>query len=56
LHGLGSSRLESLAIAPQLPKSYCLCLFDLSGSGKSEGEFITYGLKEKDDICKYDEI
>ena len=52
LHGLGSSRLEALHIAQALPKQYCFCMFDLSGSGKSEGEFITYGLKEQEDIGK----
>lgn len=25
-------------------------MFDLSGSGKSQGEYITYGLKEQEDI------
>lgn len=35
LHGLGSSRLEALALVQQLPRNYCLCMFDMSGSGKS---------------------
>ena len=47
LHGLGSSRLEALSIAQNLPKHYSLCMFDMSGSGKSQGEFVTYGLKEQ---------
>ncbi len=25
-------------------------MFDMSGSGKSEGDFTTYGLKESEDI------
>jgi hypothetical protein len=37
LHGLGSSRLEALNIAQHLPKNYCICIFDMSGSGKSQG-------------------
>jgi alpha/beta superfamily hydrolase len=28
-----------------------VCSFDFSGSGKSEGKFTSYGLREKDDIC-----
>ena len=35
LHGLGSSRLEALTIAQHLPKHWSLCMFDMSGSGKS---------------------
>lgn len=45
LHGLGSSRLEALNIVQYLPHNYCLCMFDMSGSGKSEGEYLTYGIK-----------
>jgi hypothetical protein len=26
-------------------------MFDMSGSGKSQGEFLTYGMKESEDIC-----
>lgn len=33
-----------------LPPEYCLFAFDFSGSGKSEGENITYGLREAEDI------
>lgn len=50
LHGLGSSRLEALSLVQHLPLNYCLCMFDMSGSGKSEGDFTTYGLKESEDI------
>lgn len=35
LHGYGSHRLEGLTILEYLPKSYGLCCFDFSGSGKS---------------------
>jgi len=35
---------------PHLPKNYSLLTFDLSGSGKSQGDFTTYGLREKEDI------
>ena len=50
LHGLGSSRLEGLPLVQQLPENYCLCIFDMSGSGKSEGETISYGVREQEDI------
>lgn len=50
LHGFGSSRLEALSLVELLPHDYCLCIFDLSGSGKSEGSKITYGIKEAEDI------
>jgi predicted acyl esterase len=36
----------------KLPTDYCLCIFDMSGSGKSEGEKVTYGMKEQEDIGK----
>jgi alpha/beta superfamily hydrolase len=29
---------------------YDVCSFDFSGSGKSEGKFTAYGLREKDDV------
>lgn len=45
LHGLGSSRLEALPIVDSLPQDYCLFAFDFAGSGKSEGDNITYGLR-----------
>ncbi len=31
-------------------------MFDMSGSGKSDGEFITYGIKESEDIGMYNFI
>lgn len=33
-----------------LPSDLALCCFDFSGSGKSEGETSTYGIKEYEDI------
>jgi pimeloyl-ACP methyl ester carboxylesterase len=50
MHGYGSNRLESACILPVLPEQCALCAFDFSGSGKSEGDLITYGMKEKEDI------
>lgn len=46
MHGLGSSKLEALSIVEYLPKQYCLFAFDFAGCGKSQGESITYGLRE----------
>lgn len=33
-----------------MPRSYSLCLFDFSGCGRSIGNTVTYGCKEKNDI------
>lgn len=51
LHGNGGSKLELLPIIrADDTKSTNFCAFDFSGCGKSEGEFITYGQNEVDDI------
>jgi hypothetical protein len=50
MHGYGSNRLECTNILRTLPDNCALCSFDFSGSGKSEGDLITYGMKEKEDI------
>ena len=50
MHGLGSSRLEAMPLVEMLPPEYCLFAFDFCGSGKSEGENITYGMREAEDI------
>ena len=47
LHGYGSNRLECSNLLKGLTEEYALCAFDFSGSGKSEGDRITYGAKEK---------
>jgi pimeloyl-ACP methyl ester carboxylesterase len=52
MHGLGSTRLEGLNLLKEMPKGYSLCVFDFSGSGKSEGKSVTYGMKERHDIGK----
>jgi pimeloyl-ACP methyl ester carboxylesterase len=52
LHGNSSSRLESL---PQL--GLCLnmgatmCAFDFAGSGQSDGEYVSLGYYERDDLA-----
>ena len=51
LHGNCSSRLEALACVPiLLPANITLFTMDLSGSGLSEGEFISLGWYERDDV------
>jgi hypothetical protein len=50
-HGLGSNKLEGLSIAKYFMKQgFDLCSFDFSSSGRSEGEFTSYGLLEQEDV------
>ncbi len=45
-HGLGSNKLEVLPILKHLRSyPYDVCSFDFSGSGKSEGNYTSYGLR-----------
>jgi pimeloyl-ACP methyl ester carboxylesterase len=53
MHGYGSNRLECTNIIKELPANYALCSFDFSGSGKSEGDLVTYGMKEQEDISNF---
>jgi hypothetical protein len=50
MHGYGSNRLECATLLRNIPALCALCAFDFSGSGKSEGDLVTYGMKEKEDI------
>ena len=51
LHGNSSSRLESLAqLKYLLPLNITVFAFDFSGSGKSEGEYISLGWHESNDV------
>lgn len=51
LHGNSSSRLEGLKIAPELLKrDINLMVFDFAGCGLSEGEYISLGWNERDDV------
>ncbi|CAD8055938.1 unnamed protein product [Paramecium primaurelia] len=56
LHGNSSSRIESFTIIEYLiPANISVCGIDLSGSGLSEGEYISLGFHESNDvICLYD--
>ena len=51
LHGNSSSRVEGLRNAPELLKlGINFVVFDFSGCGQSEGEYISLGWYEKDDL------
>lgn len=51
LHGNSSSRLEGLKIATELLKrGINLFVFDFAGCGLSEGEYISLGWHEKEDL------
>ncbi len=52
LHGNSSSRLEALpCIEVLLPLNITLFCFDFSGCGLSEGEYISLGYFEKEDVA-----
>lgn len=53
MHGYGSNRIEAISILPKIPKDYSLCCFDFSAEGKSDGDMVTYGEKEKYDISTF---
>jgi pimeloyl-ACP methyl ester carboxylesterase len=51
LHGNSSSRIEGTKMALfLLNKGFDLFVFDFPGSGKSEGEYISLGFHEKEDV------
>ena len=51
LHGNSSSRLEALGqLKHLLPLNITVFAFDFSGSGKSEGDYISLGWHESDDV------
>jgi dipeptidyl aminopeptidase/acylaminoacyl peptidase len=51
LHGNCGSRLECLtSVQWILSKNICLLCFDFAGSGLSQGEYVTLGQHEKDDL------
>jgi alpha/beta superfamily hydrolase len=51
LHGNSSSRIEGLRNAPELLKNGInIVMFDFAGCGQSEGEYISLGWYEKDDV------
>ena len=51
LHGNSSSRIEGFRNAPELLKNNInIVMFDFAGCGLSEGEYISLGWYEKDDV------
>eukprot|EP01017_Pseudomicrothorax_dubius_P037232 TRINITY_DN5430_c0_g2_i1.p1 TRINITY_DN5430_c0_g2~~TRINITY_DN5430_c0_g2_i1.p1 ORF type:complete len:434 (-),score=52.28 TRINITY_DN5430_c0_g2_i1:126-1427(-) len=52
-HGNAGSRMDGLRVANLLlPYGISVCGFDFSGCGHSQGEYITLGWKEKEDLAK----
>jgi len=52
LHGNCSSRVEALATLPVLlPLGVTVFCFDFAGSGRSEGEYVSLGYHERDDLA-----
>jgi pimeloyl-ACP methyl ester carboxylesterase len=50
LHTHSGNRLESLHLLKYFLPDYQFCTFDFSGCGLSEGDFVTLGLKEAEDL------
>lgn len=52
-HSQSGNRIEGLFLQEWcIENNYGLCLFDFNGCGKSEGEYVTLGWKEQDDLEK----
>ena len=50
-HSQSGNRVEGLFLQRTLLEEGCaLCLFDFAGCGKSEGEYVTLGWREADDL------
>lgn len=50
LHSHGANRIEGVTLLNYIFPNYSLCVFDFSGCGLSEGEYISLGIKEADDV------
>ena len=51
MHGNAGNKHEGLSYAPVLlPLGFDLFTFDFSGCGNSDGQWVTLGWKEKDDL------
>lgn len=50
LHTRGGGRVEGRFLLKYMLPKISVCLFDFAGSGKSEGDHITLGVKEKRDL------
>lgn len=50
-HGLGSNKLEILPVIDGIGQSgFHFCAFDFAGSGRSEGKYTTFGVREQYDV------
>jgi hypothetical protein len=49
LHSHSANKIEGLILIHSLLPDFNLCVLDFSGSGQSEGEFVTLGPKEAED-------
>jgi predicted alpha/beta-fold hydrolase len=51
MHGNGSNKMEGLSMWEEVcARGFQFCSFDFSGTGKSEGDWVTLGFQEKDDL------
>eukprot|EP01017_Pseudomicrothorax_dubius_P002291 TRINITY_DN10015_c0_g1_i3.p1 TRINITY_DN10015_c0_g1~~TRINITY_DN10015_c0_g1_i3.p1 ORF type:complete len:460 (-),score=32.36 TRINITY_DN10015_c0_g1_i3:45-1424(-) len=51
LHQNGGARVDCLPLLEHvLPQNFALLTFDFSGSGQSEGDWVTLGYNERDDV------
>eukprot|EP01017_Pseudomicrothorax_dubius_P022708 TRINITY_DN24542_c0_g1_i2.p1 TRINITY_DN24542_c0_g1~~TRINITY_DN24542_c0_g1_i2.p1 ORF type:complete len:355 (+),score=69.68 TRINITY_DN24542_c0_g1_i2:132-1196(+) len=51
LHGSSSSRVEALSVLRSLlPIGIIVCAFDFAGTGHSEGDYVSLGVNEPDDV------
>lgn len=49
-HSHSSCRMEGIQLKNHFLPRFSFCVFDFTGCGLSEGDFVTLGAKEKDDI------
>lgn len=49
-HSHSANRIEGIPIVHHAIPEFNICVFDFSGCGNSEGEWVTLGLKERDDV------
>jgi pimeloyl-ACP methyl ester carboxylesterase len=49
-HGNAGNKIDIIEIFDFLLWDFNICSFDFSGAGNSEGDYVTLGFKEKDDI------
>jgi pimeloyl-ACP methyl ester carboxylesterase len=51
LHGNSGNRLEGLKCLNSVASNgFSLCVFDFAGSGQSDGEYVSLGVQESEDV------